>query len=55
MVFMNIFPQERFAVGNAKPVNAVRLAIAAPESQLEQALIILKDLLESNGDYAFVD
>ena len=52
---VQVYAAERFAVGNAKPVNAVRLAIAAPESQLEQALIILKDLLESNGDYAFVD
>jgi len=52
---VQVYAAERFAVGNTKPVNAVRLAIAAPESQLEQALIILKDLLESNGDYAFVD
>ncbi|EAZ85135.1 hypothetical protein BB14905_10610 [Bacillus sp. B14905] len=36
-------------------MNAVRMAIAAPEYQLEQALIILKDILESNGDYTFVD
>ena len=48
---------QRFAVGNAKPVNAVRLAITAPENstQLEQALTVLKELLESDGDYAFVD
>ncbi|KUF31936.1 MULTISPECIES: PLP-dependent aminotransferase family protein [Lysinibacillus] len=52
---VQVYAAERFAVGNTKPVNAVRLAIAAPEAQLEQALIILKDLLESNGDYAFVD
>lgn len=52
---VQVYAAERFAVGNTKPVNAVRLAIAAPESQLEQALIILKDILESNGDYAFVD
>ncbi len=52
---VQVYAAERFAVGNAKPVNAVRMAIAAPEYQLEQALIILKDILESNGDYAFVD
>ncbi|MFJ6266294.1 PLP-dependent aminotransferase family protein [Lysinibacillus xylanilyticus] len=52
---VQVYAAERFAVGNAKPVNAVRLAITAPENQLEQALIILKDLLESDGDYTFVD
>lgn len=52
---VQVYAAERFAVGNAKPINAVRLAITAPENQLEQALIILKDLLESNGDYTFVD
>lgn len=52
---VQVYAAERFAVGNTKPVNAVRLAITAPEHQLEQALIILKDILESNGDYVFVD
>lgn len=52
---VQVYAAERFAVGNAKPIKAVRLAITAPENQLEQALIILKDLLESNGDYTFVD
>lgn len=52
---VQVYAAERFAVGNAKLVNAVRLAITAPENQLEQALIILKDLLESDGDYTFVD
>ncbi|MFJ7697716.1 PLP-dependent aminotransferase family protein [Lysinibacillus fusiformis] len=52
---VQVYAAERFAVGNAKPVNAVRMAVAAPEYQLEQALIILKDILESNGDYTFVD
>ncbi len=54
---VQVYAAERFAVGNAKPVNAVRLAVTAPENsaQLEQALSILKDLLESDGDYAFVD
>ena len=52
---MQVYAAERFAVGNAKLVNAVRLAITAPENQLEQALIILKELLESDGDYTFVD
>ena len=52
---VQVYAAERFAVGNAKPINAVRLAITAPENQLEQALVILKDLLESNGDYTFVD
>lgn len=52
---VQVYAAERFAVGNVKPINAVRLAITAPENQLEQALIILKDLLESNGDYTFVD
>ncbi|OEC00631.1 GntR family transcriptional regulator [Lysinibacillus sphaericus] len=54
---VQVYAAERFAVGNAKPVNAVRLAITAPENstQLEQALTVLKELLESDGDYAFVD
>ena len=52
---VQVYAAERFAVGNVKPINAVRLAITAPENQLEQALIILKDLLESDGDYSFVD
>ena len=54
---VQVYAAERFAVGNAKPVNAVRLAVTAPEnsSELEQGLNILKGLLESDGDYAFVD
>ena len=38
-------------------MNAVRLAVTAPESsaELEQGLKVLKELLESDGDYAFVD
>ena len=54
---VQVYAAERFAVGNAKPVNAVRLAVTAPESsaELEQGLKILKDLLESDGGYAFVD
>lgn len=44
---VRVYGAERFAVGNAKAVNAVRLAIVAPESdaQLEQAMKILHDLL----------
>ncbi|MFJ7735604.1 PLP-dependent aminotransferase family protein [Lysinibacillus sp. NPDC097287] len=54
---VQVYAAERFAVGNAKPVNAVRLAVTAPESsvELEQGLKVLKELLESDGDYAFVD
>ncbi|MFJ7951884.1 PLP-dependent aminotransferase family protein [Lysinibacillus sp. NPDC096418] len=54
---VQVYAAERFVVGNAKPVNAVRLAVTAPESsvELEQGLKVLKDLLESDGDYAFVD
>ncbi|MFJ5765708.1 PLP-dependent aminotransferase family protein [Lysinibacillus sp. NPDC093210] len=54
---VQVYAAERFAVGNAKPVNAVRLAITAPENsmQLEQALTVLKELLESDGDYTFID
>jgi DNA-binding transcriptional MocR family regulator len=54
---VQVYAAERFAVGNAKPVNAVRLAITAPENsmQLERALTVLKELLESDGDYTFID
>lgn len=54
---VQVYAAERFAVGNTKPVNAVRLAVTAPDSsvELEQGLKVLKDLLESDGDYAFVD
>ncbi|MGE7840885.1 PLP-dependent aminotransferase family protein [Lysinibacillus sp. NPDC093712] len=54
---VQVYAAERFAVGNTKPVNAVRLAITAPENsmQLEQALTVLKELLESDGDYTFID
>ncbi|MFJ7405506.1 MULTISPECIES: PLP-dependent aminotransferase family protein [unclassified Lysinibacillus] len=54
---VQVYAAEHFAVGNAKPVNAVRLAITAPENsmQLERALAVLKELLESDGDYTFID
>lgn len=54
---VQVYAAERFVVGNTKPVNAVRLAVTAPESsaELEQGLKVLRDLLESDGDYAFVD
>lgn len=43
-----VFGSERFAVGKARPVAAVRLAICAPESlqELEKGLAILRKLLE---------
>lgn len=54
---VQVYAAERFVVGNTKPVNAVRLAVTAPESsaELEQGLKVLKDLLESDGEYGFVD
>ncbi len=46
---VKLYSAERFVVGNAKPANAVRLAIAAPESlhKLEEAMKIIKALLEN--------
>lgn len=45
---LKVYAAERFAVGKAKPVEAVRLAIGAPKTleQLEQGLRILKELLK---------
>lgn len=45
---VQVYGAERFAVGNTKPVSAVRLAIAAPESlsKLEEAVIIIKGILD---------
>ena len=54
---VQVYAAERFVVGNTKPVNAVRLAVTAPENsaELEQGLKVLKELLESDGEYGFVD
>lgn len=45
---VKVYTGERFTVGNTKPIEAVRLAVAAPESseELEKGLKILKELLE---------
>jgi DNA-binding transcriptional MocR family regulator len=45
---VRVYGAERFAVGNAKATNAVRLAIIAPENirQLEEAMKILSGILE---------
>lgn len=47
---VKVYMSERFTVGNTKPIEAVRLAVAAPESseELEKGLKILKELLEEN-------
>lgn len=47
---VKVYTAERFTVGNTKPIEAVRLAVAAPESseELEKGLKILKELLEEN-------
>lgn len=46
---VQVYGAERFVVGNSKPVSAVRLAIAAPESlsKLEEAVKIIKGILEN--------
>ncbi|MPM29740.1 Histidinol-phosphate aminotransferase [bioreactor metagenome] len=45
---VEVYAAERFAVGQAEPEHAVRLAICAPETEqeLEKGLIIIKDLLK---------
>lgn len=45
---VQVYSAERFVVGNAKPANAVRLAVSAPESmfKLEEGLKIIKEILE---------
>ncbi|MDU2064274.1 MAG: PLP-dependent aminotransferase family protein [Sporomusaceae bacterium] len=50
---VRVYGAERFAVGNPKAVNAVRLAIAAPENdaQLEKAIKIIKNLLEQKSSH----
>lgn len=44
---VSVYASERFAVGNVKPPNAVRIAVAAPASdeELKRALNILKGIL----------
>ncbi|MEA1962281.1 MAG: aminotransferase class I/II-fold pyridoxal phosphate-dependent enzyme [Bacillota bacterium] len=51
---VQVYAAERFAVGNAKPERAVRLAVTAPEStaQLEEAMKILRNLLDRHPDGA---
>lgn len=46
---VRVYSAERFTVGNTKSINAIRLAIAAPESvsQLEEAMKNLKEILEN--------
>ena len=46
---VQVYGAHRFAVGAARPVEAVRLAVGAPKdlSELEQALLTLRDLLGS--------
>jgi DNA-binding transcriptional MocR family regulator len=45
---VQVYSSTRFAIGNSKPVNAVRLAISAPkdDDELEKALKIIKNLLD---------
>ncbi|WP_026887989.1 PLP-dependent aminotransferase family protein [Clostridium beijerinckii] len=47
---VKVYAAERFTVGKIKPIDAVRLAVAAPRSleELEQGLKILKELLKEN-------
>ncbi|HMM19446.1 MAG TPA: PLP-dependent aminotransferase family protein [Selenomonadales bacterium] len=47
---VQVYGSERFAVGKAKPVAAVRLAVAAPKTpeDLKQALITISALLKSD-------
>jgi DNA-binding transcriptional MocR family regulator len=47
---VKVYAAERFTVGKAKPIEAVRLAIGSPKSleELEQGLRILKQLLKEN-------
>ena len=44
---VQVFAAERFVIGNAKPLNAVRLCISAPQTrqELESGLITIKDLI----------
>lgn len=51
---VRVYAAERFAVGNAKPERAVRLAITAPEepAQLEEGVKILSRLLADHQDNA---
>jgi len=51
---VQVYAAERFAVGKSKPERAVRLAVTAPGStaQLEKALKIIRNLLDSNCDSA---
>lgn len=50
---VQLFAAERFTVGTAKPLRAVRLAVTAPGSieKLEQGLKIIRNLLESDEEY----
>lgn len=45
---VQVYGSERFAVGKAKPIAAVRLAVAAPKTleELEYALTTIRDLLK---------
>lgn len=45
---VKVYTAERFTVGKTKPIEAVRLAVAAPKSleELEMGLKVLKELLE---------
>lgn len=47
---VQVYASERFAVGNAKPISAVRLAISAPANmdELETGLKILVELLQKS-------
>lgn len=51
---VQVYAAERFTVGKTKPQRAVRMAITAPEdaAQLEEALKIIRNLLESSHDEA---
>ncbi|MDF2930087.1 MAG: GntR family transcriptional regulator [Anaerospora sp.] len=46
---VRVYGAERFVVGNAKSTNAVRLAIAAPESlaELQEAVKTIKEILDN--------
>ena len=45
---VQVYASERFAVGNTKPLGAVRLAVGSPkdEKELMEGLHIIKSLLE---------
>ncbi|MCH3914138.1 MAG: PLP-dependent aminotransferase family protein [Acidaminococcaceae bacterium] len=45
---VQVFAAERFVIGNAKPLNAVRLCVSAPQTrqELQKGLIAIKELLQ---------